>query len=90
VSKLKQRLDKIFDACNWAAVDRAEAKRKADLIALKQKAAKWVHPRGFDKEKWCWSNADNTDGGFDLDTKEQAIQDAFEHTARTKSLLDWK
>jgi hypothetical protein len=72
-------LAKISQLCNWEALDRIAAKRQAELAALKEKVVSWVHPCGYDKEKWCWSNTDNTDGGMSLETKEDAIQDAYEH-----------
>lgn len=82
VSNLAPKLERISEACNWAAVDASRANARAANAALRARLAQYVHPCE-DQEigKWCWSDPEDTldssDQGF-MTTREKALDDAVE------------
>lgn len=86
VSELESKLQKISEACDWAAVDQGRAKSKAADAALRARLAQYVHPCEYqDIGKWCWSDPDDAlyddDQGFS-ETREKALESAVEYTRR--------
>lgn len=83
ITNLNEKLKKVSDACDWAAVDKARERAKAANAALRERLIKYVHPcENQEIGKWCWSDPNddvhNTDNSWS-DTKEEALEDAMEY-----------
>lgn len=82
VLNLAPKLQRLSEACDWAAVDASRAQARAANAALRARLAQYVHPCD-DQEigKWCWSDPEdelfNRDQGFAA-TREKALDDAVE------------
>lgn len=82
VTKLDEKLSRISDACNWAAIDQSRARAKAADAALRAELLQYVHPcEDQDIGKWCWSDPNdalfNHDSGYS-GTKDGALADAVQ------------